>query len=45
MDITTVICPECGTENSIENDYCSSCGMALPRPDEEDVDLGGENPG
>lgn len=28
-------CPNCGTKNKIENDYCSKCGKRLSVTDEE----------
>ena len=26
-----IICPDCGYENDIEDDYCNSCDKALPK--------------
>ena len=28
---TIVICPQCGEQNSTDNDACSHCGALLPK--------------
>jgi rRNA maturation endonuclease Nob1 len=42
MDTDIIRCPECGTENSPENDFCSTCGGDLPRSKEDDAELADE---
>jgi hypothetical protein len=37
MSDNTVVCGECQTENSPENDFCSNCGMPLTRSAEEGI--------
>jgi predicted amidophosphoribosyltransferase len=37
MSENTVVCTDCQTENSPENDFCSNCGLPLQRSAEEEV--------
>ncbi len=37
MSANTVVCGECQTENSPENDFCSKCGLPLTRSAEEGI--------
>jgi len=31
-----VLCPQCGTPNALDSNFCSVCGLALPERDEGD---------